>query len=147
MCGRIPVLRRRMKCREFVKKKTVGLERTDLMKRYLVIALPAGLALLLAACGRATPPPTAEATEAPVAVASPTASSPATPTSGSQAAVAQTTPETETQATVFPTPNPNPECVAEPIPEDPNIPPPAADEWSEGPDNAPLTLIEYSDFQ
>jgi PBP1b-binding outer membrane lipoprotein LpoB len=117
------------------------------MKRYLVVALAAGLALLLAACGRAGPSPTAEATDAPVAVASPTDSSPATSAPSPQAEIAQTTPETETQATVFPTPNPNPECVAEPIPEDPNIPPPAADEWSEGPADAPLTLIEYSDFQ
>jgi hypothetical protein len=37
--------------------------------------------------------------------------------------------------------------VVAPIPEDPNIPPAGADEWSEGAADAPIVLMDYSDFQ
>jgi hypothetical protein len=118
------------------------------MKQRLIMLAAAWLVPLLAACGPATPPPAAEVTDTPVAaVASPTVPGPATSTpapTSTPAGVAEATPEAQV---AFPTPNPNPECVAEPIPEDPNIPPVTADEWSEGPDDASISLVEYSDFQ
>jgi hypothetical protein len=111
------------------------------MKLRFTMLAAAGLVLLLAACGPATPLPEAAATDTPTA-ASPTASDLATPTSVAEAA------ETVSEPTAaFPTPNPNPECVVAPIPEDPNIPPVTADDWSQGPDDAQVTLIEYGDFQ
>lgn len=116
------------------------------MRKYIVMVAAVGIIPLLAACGATTPPPTEEATDTPVAVvASPTVSRAVTqtPTSISEEA---TEAASEPEA-VFPTPHPNPECVVEPIPEDPNIPPVTADEWSKGPDDALVTLIEYGDFQ
>jgi hypothetical protein len=113
----------------------------------------AALAVLLAACGPATP--------SPVAVASPTdtpqaASAPATATNAPAAATptvaqgeaATTVAEASPAATeAFPTPNPNPQCTAVPITADPSIKPVAADEWAKGPADASITVIEYGDFQ
>jgi hypothetical protein len=116
------------------------------MKKHLMVVAAIGLIPLLAACGSAKPSPTDEATPvASAATASPTASSsPAnTPTPiAEETAEAVAEPEA-----AFPTPNPNPECVAEPIPEDPNIPAVTADDWSKGPEDALVTLVEYGDFQ
>ena len=111
------------------------------MKKQIVMLAAIGIILLLAACGPAKPLQTVEATDPP------TVTSPATDT---PAAVSEETPEPGPEpepAAVFPTPHPNPECVVEPIPEDPNISPPTADEWSKGSDDALVTLIEYADFQ
>jgi hypothetical protein len=114
------------------------------MKRYLIMAACMGLIPLLAACAQ-TPLPVAEATDTPAAaVATPTVSTPPTPTS--KPATEQAT-AAATEAAAFPTPNPNPECLAAPIPEDPNIPPAGEDEWSEGAADAPIVIMDYSDFQ
>ena len=116
------------------------------MKKHLLIVAALGLIPLLAACGKAAATPTPEATDEPTAaVASPRPESEATPAAAPASEEAtEIAPEPEA---AFPTPHPNPECVAEPIPEDPNIPPVTADEWSKGPDDALVTIVEYADFQ
>ena len=110
----------------------------------------AGLAVLLAACGPATPAPVAVSTGTPQA-APPTATNlPAatTPTVAEGTPAATAVAEASPAATeAFPTPNPNPQCTAVPITSDPNIKTVAADEWSKGPANADITVIEYGDFQ
>ncbi|GAB4535282.1 MAG: hypothetical protein Kow0063_19400 [Anaerolineae bacterium] len=102
------------------------------MKKLILVIAAVGLIAILAACRSTTPAPTPEATSTPTATAA--------PSEESTEAVAEAT-------AAFPTPNPSPECVAEPIPEDPNIPPPTADDWSKGSPDAVVTLIEYGDFQ
>lgn len=110
------------------------------MKKQIVVLAVVGIILLLAACGPVTPLQTTETTEP-----SPTVSSPSTDT---PTTVSEETPESAPEpAAAFPTPHPNPECVVEPIPEDPNIPPTTTDDWSKGADDALVTLIEYADFQ
>ena len=107
---------------------------------------------LLAACGAAMPAPLAPtrsdlgtAAVSPTAVAQAAATGEPSPT---PAAAASPTATAGPPATVaFPTANPKPECVADPIPEDPNIPPVTASDWSKGSADAPIALIEYGDFQ
>jgi hypothetical protein len=116
------------------------------MKKSAMIVAAFVLIPVLAACGSAKPAPTVEAIATPTeVVASPTVSSSATDT---PAAVAEEATEVVPEpVAAFPTPNPNPECVPEPIPEDPNIPPVTADDWSKGSDDALVTFVEYGDFQ
>ncbi len=122
------------------------------MNQRLVVLIGMGLAVLLAACAPATPSPVANATATPQAVsAPPTATSlpaAATPTVAESTAAATAVAEASPAATqAFPTPNPNPQCTAMPITPDSNIKPVAADEWSKGPADADITVIEYGDFQ
>ena len=120
------------------------------MKRGLLAMAALGLIPLLAACGPTPASPPVELTEEPsdtpvAVVASPTATSTVMPTQTPVVEeIEESTPEIEV---AFPTPHPNPECVEAPIPEDPNIVPVTADDWSKGPDDALVTLVEYSDFQ
>lgn len=141
--------------------------------RLIYLTLTAAvLAGLLAACGAATPATQAPTSLAPgTAAVSPTlvAQAPASsapgiaavsPTPVAQAAATSADPSSTPAATAgltvtvgppatvaFPTANPKPECVADPIPEDPNIPPVTAGDWSKGPADARIALIEYGDFQ
>jgi len=122
------------------------------MNQRLVVLIAVGLAALLAACGPATPSPVANSTDTPQAAsAPPTATNvpvAATPTVAEGAVAATTVAEASPAATeAFPTPNPNPQCTAVPITSDSNIKPVAADEWSKGPADAEITVIEYGDFQ
>jgi len=118
----------------------------------LIVGGLAGLAVLLAACGPATPAPVASSTSTPQAAAAlPTATSlpaAATPTVAEGTPAATAVAAASPAATeAFPTPNPNPQCTAVPITSDPNIKSVAADEWSKGPANADITVVEYGDFQ
>jgi hypothetical protein len=115
----------------------------------LIVVGLAGLAVLLAACGPATPAPAGYSAGTPQA-APPTATSvpvAATPTVAEGAPATSVAEASPAATQAFPTPNPNPQCTAVPITSDPNIKPVAADEWSKGPANADITVIEYGDFQ
>ena len=117
------------------------------MKRWFEIMLGVALVSAVAACGAAPSATETAPTPAPTeAAATPTtadaAESEATPTSadvGTEASAEATPP--------YPTPHPNPECVAEPILAAPNVPPVTDEDWSQGPEDAPIVLLEYADFQ
>ncbi len=93
------------------------------------ILIPVLLTLLLTACGpQATAVPTAQ----PDPTQTPTGSIPTAviPTSGPAACVAQ--------SGFLPTPDPTTAAA---------FPPVSENDWSVGPEDARLTIIEYSDFQ
>ncbi len=123
------------------------------MNQRWVVLIAVGLTALLAACGPATPSPVAVAqpTNAPQAAAVPptatNAPAAATPTVAQGAAGTAIAAASPAATEAFPTPNPKPQCTAVPITADPNIKPVAADEWSKGPANAAITVVEYGDFQ
>lgn len=112
--------------------------------RYLGLILL--IALFLAGCRAQTTPeaeqaissPTTSATATKVPAATPTVAKTATDAAG-QAANANTPAEPGcTVVSRNPTPTPDPASPFFPI---------ADDEWSVGPENASITLIEYADFQ
>jgi hypothetical protein len=47
----------------------------------------------------------------------------------------------------YPTPNPDPACVASQLPVDDKVPPVTDEDWTKGPAGAKMTIIEYGDFQ
>jgi hypothetical protein len=121
------------------------------MKQLLSLFTSAGLALVVAACGASAPatvapPASAPPQESPTAVAVA-----ATPTSAgamtSTSTPAPTVPATEQATPAYPTPNPDPQCVALSIPADPKVPSVTDADWTKGPADAPVTVIEYGDFQ
>lgn len=105
------------------------------------------LALALAACGTMTPPQAA--TSAPTTAAAPAEQNTAAPAEQSTAAPAVAAPTLGVPAAVGPaiaecrvdTSTQNDPSLADRFPKVGNT------EWSQGPDNAFLTIIEYSDFQ
>jgi len=109
--------------------------------------------LALAACASLTSEvqtPTAATTEEPPAAITPTLSASAgaaaqTEAATSTTATAPTTAETATPA--YPTPNPNPRCEVLNLPVATNLPPITEQDWSRGAADAPVTVIEYADFQ
>ena len=122
------------------------------MKRSKYLALAALAVLLLSACSGAVSPTAtqAPATEQPTATDRPaTATSPpeetatrppATATEASPAATATEEPQPPTQEPQAATDTPEPEDVFAFLQVGP-------DEWVRGPADAPVTIIEYADFQ
>lgn len=114
-------------------------------KRFSLLALT--LAVALAACSSLTleaqMPTTATTDRLSVAItATPTATTQteaATPTEASIPA--------ETATPAYPTPNPNPQCEALKLPVATNLPPVTGQDWIWGVADAPVTVIEYADFQ
>jgi vancomycin resistance protein YoaR len=111
--------------------------------------------LLLSACGSAAPPAPAETASAEPVAEQPTQQAVAQVTESAPTATTATTPTAsaggdapaatvEIAAPTVPLPA---TCQAINIPNDERIPAPSAGDWSEGPADAPLTLIEYGDFQ
>jgi hypothetical protein len=114
--------------------------------RFPAVWLPGllGLSLALAACGAqppATPTETAAETPAPAAVENTptTAAAQAPPT---EVAAASATPAQTVVAATQPA-----NCVPVEVPKNDKIAPVTDQDWAKGPATAPVTLIEYGDFQ
>jgi cyclophilin family peptidyl-prolyl cis-trans isomerase/protein-disulfide isomerase len=109
------------------------------------------LTLALTACSslalEAQAPTTAIAGEVAAAIiAAPTTDiGTATPTEGPTPTATSTPAVTATAA--YPTPHPNPQCETLKLPVATNLPPVTEQDWSQGRADAPVTVIEYADFQ
>jgi hypothetical protein len=132
--------------------------KNSLPGRHLAIWL-VGLLLVgltLAACGgsaetapeEATSPPTQEEQAAEPAEAEAEKAVAEEPAENQEATAVpeeELAPETEAQPAVVD--SPPAECQAVEIPDNPLIAAVSEDDWSKGPADAPMTLIEYGDFQ
>lgn len=121
------------------------------MKRKWFSLFTVTLTLLVAACSSLTSAaqtPSVAPTEESLAAITPTPSPSASAATQTEAATstAATTP-TETATPAYPTPNPNPRCEALDLPIAANLPPVMEQDWSRGAANAPVTVVEYADFQ
>ena len=114
------------------------------------------MGLMLAACGSATESASSEAAASPSA--EPAADTPTTapPTEEAATAESETTdtespsdssPSVDTGQTMCHTATPQSDPIVGALQPNPTIAQVTDDEWSKGPANAPVTLIEYGDFQ
>lgn len=129
-----------------------NVERVCVMKRKWFFVLIPVLALVFAACSslasEAQTSTTASAKEVAAITATPTTeSSMATATPTEMATSAPTGTPAETATPAYPTPHPNPQCEALRLPVATNLPPVTEQDWSRGQADAPVTVIEYADFQ
>jgi hypothetical protein len=113
---------------------------------WLVILLAS---LSLAACGGATPSPTSEGAAPAESEAAVSTEEPATEVPAAEEATAVVeapSPTTEAAPPTVEASGPA-SCEAVNIPTNEAISPVADEEWSKGPVDAPVTVIEYGDFQ
>ncbi|MCS7259605.1 MAG: peptidylprolyl isomerase [Anaerolineae bacterium] len=107
--------------------------------------------LALAACS--SPALEAQTSSSPVSEQIATVSTATTITgNGTATAITAATPTaagtpTGTTTPAYPTPHPNPQCEALKLPVATNLPPVTEQDWSLGRADAPVTVIEYADFQ
>ena len=113
--------------------------------------------LLLAACGGAATPAASEATNQPQTAVAATSTGTTEATQEAATATqetaktateeAQATSPVATAAVAMSGPAAPAECQPVQIPANPKIAPVSDTDWAKGPANAPITLIEYGDFQ
>ncbi|MGC8877785.1 MAG: peptidylprolyl isomerase [Anaerolineae bacterium] len=109
--------------------------------------------LALAACTSLTSEaqaPTAATAEASSTAITPSSSADTNAATQTEAATVTPTAVTtpiETATPAYPTPNPNPQCEALKLPVATKLPPVTEQDWSRGQADAPVTVIEYADFQ
>ncbi|MEA4909504.1 MAG: peptidylprolyl isomerase [Anaerolineaceae bacterium] len=108
-----------------------------MMKHKIGLALTLVSVLVLAACGQQTPAATATLTAEPTVTSAPAATLPAGEATGEPGAVSGQ-PATCSVVSMLPTPGPTEVSL---------FPPPTEEDWSEGPADAEVTFMEYSDFQ